>query len=147
MISLISTGYKKKTLLTLNKDIIPMNGTLKDKASQLIHCIRLAKALGYEDVEYTSKGYSLMKYSRVVKPFRTIEEAEQWLEHSFELNAKYDTSHFGGRKQDKISGYKELPSRMNDYNQPNIFSLSGKYPDIDRTNYNKLVKRITGISY
>lgn len=98
--------------------------TLKDKAEQLIHCIRLAKSLGYEDVEYTSKGYSLMKYSRVVKPFRTIEEAEQWLEHSFELNAKYDASHFGGKLQVKPSGYKELSSRMNECNYPNVSPLS-----------------------
>lgn len=124
-----------------------MPQTLKQKATQLTHCIRLAKALGYEDVEYTSKGYSLMKHNRVVKPFRTIDEAEQWLEHSFELNAKYDTVYFGGRAHSKTAGYKELPSRMNECKHPAVFPLSGRYPDRDRTNYDKLVSRITGISY
>lgn len=105
--------------------------TLKDKAEQLIHCIRLAKALGYEDVEYTSKGYSLMKHNRVVKPFSSTDEAEQWLEQSFERNARYDTIHFAGKLQVKPSGYKELSSRMNECNYPNVSPLL----------------RITGIKY
>ena len=123
-----------------------MPQTLKQKATQLTHCIRLAKALGYEDVEYTSKGYSLMKHNRVVKPFCTIDEAEQWLERSFELNAKYDTIHFGGRAHSKTARYKELPSRMNECEDFDVPLRLGKYLDRDRTNYDKLVTRITGIS-
>lgn len=66
-----------------------MNYSLKQKAEQLVHCLHLAKILGYEDVEYSHTGYSLMKNGRVAKPFTSLDETEAWLEGILEARTQF----------------------------------------------------------
>lgn len=66
-----------------------MTDTLKQKAAQLVHCLHLAKILGYEDVEYTHTGYSLMKHGRVARQFKDLDETEHWLEGILEARTQF----------------------------------------------------------
>jgi len=74
-----------------------MEDSLKQKAEQLVHCLHLAKLLGYEDVEYSHTGYSLMKYGRVAKQFSCLNETEAWLEGILEARTQFISARTWGK--------------------------------------------------
>ena len=88
-----------------------MESTLKQKAAQLVHCLHLAKILGYEDVEYSHAGYSLMKHERVARRFKDLDETEQWLEGILEARAQFISSRAWG-KTARVKSVSVLVSRV-----------------------------------
>lgn len=88
-----------------------MNDSLKQKAEQLVHCLHLAKILGYEDVEYSHTGYSLMKNGRVAKPFASLDEAETWLEGILEARTQFISARACG-KTARIKNLQAFVSRV-----------------------------------
>lgn len=79
---------------------------LRAKYEALVRCSRRALALGYQEILYTEDGFALMKYNRVIRNFKELDELDAFLCISLERHVNLG---------------KELPSVMNFMKQNELF--------------------------